>query len=442
MHGTWRAIIGYACLTIAASGGFVSEAQGGPILDWLFGRRPDDQVVTYYLPGTAMPAYVPQVAYQAPAGTAAYYAPSAAYAAGAPTTVYRVTPGPAYQPQPTTAYAAPPVAGPVTYAGYPAPTGGTCCPPTGVAAAPIVGGTPATSYRTVWRQVPVTAFRPVTTTDPVTGYPVTVMSPCTTYTWEAERRSCGFFGRLFGMCDPPPAQAAAVTTAYPVAPGWSTPPTAVSPVAPISPVAPASPVSPVGGFLPGQPVAPPYAAPGPTLVPSANSPGGMPPTNLTPGSSGGLAPIQSVPGGEPADVQPSLKLSNPPSTLQRIDPGQPPAESSAGAPAPADASNSSQPVPLPALGAPANGRSSQSPPKPVPDPDATPVSPQQHAAPSLLNPRDQTATLTARHAWAHVTIAWPGEQDAGRRTVRTRPVSPAPPATEPWDETGWRTIGK
>ncbi len=46
---------------------------------------------------------------------------------------------------------------------------------------------PRTCYRTTKVRVPVTIFRPVTTCDRATGYPVTVMKPCTTWTWRVRR---------------------------------------------------------------------------------------------------------------------------------------------------------------------------------------------------------------------------------------------------------------
>jgi hypothetical protein len=51
-----------------------------------------------------------------------------------------------------------------------------------VAAAPVqqVNYVPQTCYRTVCSPVPVTSFRPITTTDPCTGCPVTSLSPVTT----------------------------------------------------------------------------------------------------------------------------------------------------------------------------------------------------------------------------------------------------------------------
>jgi hypothetical protein len=61
-----------------------------------------------------------------------------------------------------------------------------CCfwhrPAPVVAAAPVqqVNYVPQTCYRTVFSPVPVTTFRPITTTDPCTGCPVTSLSPVTT----------------------------------------------------------------------------------------------------------------------------------------------------------------------------------------------------------------------------------------------------------------------
>ena len=40
---------------------------------------------------------------------------------------------------------------------------------------------PQTSYRTMYRPVAVTSYRPITTTDPCTGCPVTSMAPVTSY---------------------------------------------------------------------------------------------------------------------------------------------------------------------------------------------------------------------------------------------------------------------
>ena len=46
----------------------------------------------------------------------------------------------------------------------------------------VVNYVPYTAYRTNWKKVPVTKYRPVTTSDPCTGCTMTCMKPCTTYT--------------------------------------------------------------------------------------------------------------------------------------------------------------------------------------------------------------------------------------------------------------------
>ena len=51
----------------------------------------------------------------------------------------------------------------------------------------VVNYVPQTAYRTSWKQVPVTQYRPVTNSDPCTGCTVTCMRPCTTYTYQAQR---------------------------------------------------------------------------------------------------------------------------------------------------------------------------------------------------------------------------------------------------------------
>jgi hypothetical protein len=53
--------------------------------------------------------------------------------------------------------------------------------PAPVAPVQQVNYVPQTCYRTVCNSVPVTSYRPITTTDPCTGCPVTSLSPVTTY---------------------------------------------------------------------------------------------------------------------------------------------------------------------------------------------------------------------------------------------------------------------
>ena len=51
----------------------------------------------------------------------------------------------------------------------------------------VVNYVPYTAYRTNWKKVPVTQYRPVTTSDPCTGCTMTCMKPCTTYTYQCQR---------------------------------------------------------------------------------------------------------------------------------------------------------------------------------------------------------------------------------------------------------------
>ncbi len=120
-----------------------SEAQAGPLLDWLRGlRRPANAAGCC---GTQAPNYRTPNYQVAPQQAA--YAPNA----------YGLQPGQCMQ---------------------------TCqkeCSRT------VVSYTPYTAYRTNWNRVPVTQYKPVTNSDPCTGCTVTCMKPCTTYTYQMQR---------------------------------------------------------------------------------------------------------------------------------------------------------------------------------------------------------------------------------------------------------------
>jgi len=123
-----------------------NEAQAGPLLDWLRGLRPSNNVqqpgYNYY--GTQGPG----TQFQAPAtGQFANVAPNS----------YGLQPGQCMK---------------------------TCqktCTRT------VVNYVPYTAYRTSWKRVPVTTYKPVTNNDPCTGCTVTCMRPCTTYTYQMQR---------------------------------------------------------------------------------------------------------------------------------------------------------------------------------------------------------------------------------------------------------------
>ena len=114
-----------------------SEAQAGPLLDWLRGRR--SSCNTCQQPQQQL---LPQAANFAPA---------------APQNAFGLQPGQCMK---------------------------TCqktCSRT------VVNYVPYTAYRTSWKRVPVTTYKPVTNSDPCTGCTVTCMRPCTTYTYQMQR---------------------------------------------------------------------------------------------------------------------------------------------------------------------------------------------------------------------------------------------------------------
>ena len=126
-------------ITVLSASLFTStEAQAGPLLDWLRGRRNTSNV--------QQPAYN-YYGNQAPVAPVANVAPNA----------YGLQPGQCMK---------------------------TCqktCSRT------VVNYVPYTAYRTSWKRVPVTTYRPVTNSDPCTGCTVTCMRPCTSYTYQMQR---------------------------------------------------------------------------------------------------------------------------------------------------------------------------------------------------------------------------------------------------------------
>ena len=117
------------------------EAQAGPLLDWLRGRR---STTSNFTSNFQQPAFGQQ------SNVAANFATTAHNPAG-------LQPGQCMK---------------------------TCqktCSRT------VVNYVPYTAYRTSWKRVPVTTYKPVTNSDPCTGCTVTCMRPCTTYTYQMQR---------------------------------------------------------------------------------------------------------------------------------------------------------------------------------------------------------------------------------------------------------------
>ncbi len=218
------------------------QCEAGPFSDWLSGRPTTAQYApttvgyypngTYYGAGFAATYYrypssvttnfrgAPQQSYYAPSSYSNSNYASASYVApGVPamtypygtttvarpnwngyaprsTTFYRA-PRTTYYRNPTTTYYQPPASAPAPSA----PTGYTRGP-LGLFNWPTYscGGltpcrpynarsnySPRTAFRPSWQRVPVTYYRPITQTDPVTGQQVQRMVPCTTYRWQIQQ---------------------------------------------------------------------------------------------------------------------------------------------------------------------------------------------------------------------------------------------------------------
>ncbi len=440
----------------------VSPAQGDQILSWLFGESPPSsgQVVAYY--GSTQTYYpgaqtVPSQVYYG--GT-----PSASYASscGQSTVAYRVA-APSACCEPTVVYQVPAdVCNPVSVACEPPRRscwdrltscfGGNAAPP----AVPVYEPVPRASYRTTWKQIPVTRYRPITSADPITGCPVTVMKACTTYAWQPERQRCGFFGRLLGQCDPPPA---AVNPCCPNPCMTQCVVTSDSCGCGVPSLTPS---------LAPTPAVPPYYAPGPATIPPSGIPGSALPT--APSTTPTLAPpaFPSPAAAPPATGVPGAAGPEPAETRPSLVPGYGDASSGVSAPQPmsssmwgsgaATADNAvpqaatanpdagtqtilNKTVPLPVLGNPAV-EPVQPRPTPVPDPEATPTRIEEEpTAPQLLNPRDQVAVLRSDHTWAVTTITWPKTSSQGRRPMPKTTAAPRQHRGE-LDESGWISIAR
>lgn len=318
------------------------------------------------------------------------------------------------------------------------------------------------AYRTTWKTVPVTSYRPVTMTDHATGCPVTVMKPCTTYAWQADRRPCGFFDRLFGLCDE--AQPCApMCTGVPTdclegtvmssdcgsttVMGEPTPAVPTPAAAPYySPSPPSVLTTPTPGPTPAVPApgaaAPPAASQPPTLN---QPPSSAFPSYAPPAAPSGPAPV-TPPAARARLQRPTLQPSMTP-----LAPAESPAEPTAAAPSPrVSLPQNSQLFPAspatdedmtegPSLGLPLMApRGPQT--SPVPSPDATPRVPTEaQPTPAPPQPRDQVAAGNLAAPVRFATAVRPLE---GRVVPERSATVPANRDVRNWDESRWRSGAK
>lgn len=427
------AVAGFASLIC------VSPANGGVILDWLCGRQTDadEQVIARYPPTACYDPCDPCNACNPCVSYPAQPMPCAAVAAPARTVPGPVTAVPSQSTpqmlQPTPIYTAPAL----DYGAAPMvqPPAQTYTPPT-----PRINPIPQTYYKTNWKRVPVTSYRPVVSTDPVTGYPLTVMKPCVTYTWQAERVPEGFFSRLFRpLWQPAPTPNVCVSA--PVC--CSQPALTRGPSRIVQPIP--------SGMTTGPVPTPAVAAPTP-YYDNSSAPVQVPPPPATGPAPGSLAPpsgssaVPGQPGGgsEPADRAPSLKPAD------GADSGPKPGSVMTHKPAPmtdlnlnGTNENSKQSSVTP----PEAPRGSNLRLRPIPDPSGQTQPPSNPDAPQLLNPGDRVATRNQIPAGARTAIIWPASlkralppQTTDVRPIEHRTSRTTRPST--WDDSGWHTVRK
>lgn len=370
-YGMLRTIVLWGAVAVGFSV-LTPQCQAGPLLDWLF--------------------RIDRTANYAPA-TTAYYGDTAGCSTGCQT---------------------------------------TCAPQ--VCQQVVVQYTPQTSYRTSWAQVPVTTYRPVTSTDPCTGCQVTCMKPCTSSSWQVRRVPYTTYRPVYSTVNVPvtppvPNYGSGCSTCSSAAPAFGSGISTYSSAAPV-----------VGSGCSTCSSAPSYSMPT-TLSPIPAAAG----TTYAPGSS--IITPGPVPTGangytpqglSPADQPPSLNPGGLPgsnfqgSNLRDYRPATRGASSNMLLETPS--SPKAQPSNDPSV-------------KPLPDPDAPANRLQPGDAPQLLNPRDRTASYPVRRAWSYSPVKFASATTVTESTDEAQPTSEqtpsqtvAPPAAERWDSTGWHSV--
>ncbi len=216
-----------------------------------------------------------------------------------------------------------------TYYAPPAPCAPTCCPqPQPCCPQPTVSYMPQTCYRTVYTNVPVVAYRPMTSCDPCTGCARTVMQPVTSYVAQPRLVAYTAYRPVVTANYAPQCAtgcgAAPTTVAYPAMPAMYAAPAA--PAAPsccgsggaaayapsVTNVAPAPPYAAAPGYTAAPTAAPslaPQAGPAPSLAPPADAP-----ATGTFESTRPITPVEPQPESrtiQPLELGPSTSLGTP-----------------------------------------------------------------------------------------------------------------------------------
>jgi hypothetical protein len=301
---------------------------------------------------------------------------------------------------------------PVVAAYTPQPACGSCntcaspcapaCPAPCTVTQQVCNYVPQTCYRTVYRQVPVTVYRPVSTCDPCTGCPRTTMHPCTTMQQVAQRVPVTTYRQVCQLVQRPVQPTCAPAM-----------PVVQQQFAPVQQVAPAAPGCSGCGDSQVTAVTPYTPAPATQLSP-------IQPTPTPAGPSTSLATPQQQTGNGAANTIPAL----PQSTYQQQN-YQP---------------QSTIQAPTNNGGTTIQGSSTRTtvPYQPrVQNPDIRPL-PDLDRAPPLLNPDDRTASRIEAKSVAPGTVVPISWTTAVEEQAVNAPASIAKPKTRRLDASGWQ----
>ncbi|MEZ6112954.1 MAG: hypothetical protein R3C99_18375 [Pirellulaceae bacterium] len=343
---------------------------------------------------------------------------------------------------------------------------------------------PQTYYRTAYRRIPVTNYRPVTTADPVTGCPVTCMQPCVTYTYQAARVPIHVCRPIFSTVPAGPCSPCGGVQGLPMggSPYYGTPTTGTPNVMTTPGVMPAPGMAPA--TIPNTITVPQGGLQPADIRPSLTTPYTYGPTPDT----GVGSRVNRIPTDSTYRVQPSLESSSsngsnyvPPATSAFGPPTQVGSDYGSsynygqGAPSGevrvqrqttsepnSSASDDSQDG---SLNSPNNLRPI---PRPKSEDEGIQVQP-TFGAPDLLDPRDRTASIRSK-AWDYSLISWPEPRtsanprhndsaakpldkasvsDVKPQATKSGELELTAPVVEPnparrwdkfnWDDTGWRS---
>ena len=175
---------------------------------------------------------------------------------------------------------------PVAATAYYAPTTAYYAPACNACAPQVANYVPQTSYRTQYVNVPVTTLRPVVSSDPCTGCPVTVMRPVTSYVQQVQMVPYTSYRIVYS-----PVTSGCATTSYYAPAAYAPAPACCAPAAACCAPAAPSCCAPAAAAVPAYPQ---------STTPQSPAPGPGSGEETTPQPDLNLKPVLPVPGEQDA----------------------------------------------------------------------------------------------------------------------------------------------